>query len=241
MEENSLYYKTIKKELEVWEKKMTRRPRLINKASKKLQSKFHNLMPQKAQDVITISIKTMVQTVMFGSSLLTKSEISNNTSISEGDFLAEKAYKMYYKVAIMQGIGFGLGGFLINLADLPALLSLKVKFLFDIAKSYGFDVNKKEERIFLLYVFQLAFSCDEYKKEIFYTIKGWDNNLGEMELNWEKLQMEYRDYLDIAKLLQLLPVVGAVAGAYANHNLMQTLKVTAVNAYRLRLLQKFDI
>ena len=50
--------------------------------------------------------------------------------------------------------------------------------------------------------------------------------------------MEYRDYLDTAKLLQLLPVVGAPVGAVANHQLMKRLRDNTMNAYRMRILNK---
>jgi hypothetical protein len=36
--------------------------------------------------------------------------------------------------------------------------------------------------------------------------------------------------------MQLLPVVGSVAGATANHSLMKKLKTTAMNCYRMRIL-----
>jgi hypothetical protein len=54
--------------------------------------------------------------------------------------------------------------------------------------------------------------------------------------NWREFQQEYRDYIDIAKLLQLVPGIGAVVGAYANAKLMDKLGVTAMNAYRMRIL-----
>jgi hypothetical protein len=43
--------------------------------------------------------------------------------------------------------------------------------------------------------------------------------------------------MDIAKLLQLVPGIGAVVGAYANYKLVDKLGVTAINAYRLRIFE----
>jgi uncharacterized protein (DUF697 family) len=152
--------------------------------------------------------------------------------------MVEKAFGNYHKTAVVQGVGFGLGGMLINLADLPALMTLKVKFLFDCAKLYGFDMDKRSERDFMLYVSQLAFCSEERRLEIYPIIKEWDSLDHTVPVDWEKLQLEYRDYLDLAKMLQFLPVVGAVAGGAANHSLMAKLKTTAMNCYRLRLLAK---
>ena len=238
MDESNLYYKTISKELKSWEKQMMKRPRLTNRASKALQVRIQKLVPKKAQDIITASVKGMVNTVMTGSSLLTKTETASNPTLAESDYLVEQKYALYYKTAIAQGVGFGLGGILINLADLPALMTIKVKFLFDCAKLYGYDVNLESERMFMMYVFQLAFCSDQRRLDVFPIIKNWDKQADSITIDWERLQMEYRDYLDIAKLLQLLPVVGAIAGGAANHSLMNKLKITAVNCYRYRLLEQ---
>ena len=43
-------------------------------------------------------------------------------------------------------------------------------------------------------------------------------------MDWEKFQTEYRDYIDLAKMLQLVPVIGAPVGAYANYQLLQRLE-----------------
>ena len=46
--------------------------------------------------------------------------------------------------------------------------------------------------------------------------------------------MQYRDHIDLAKLAQLLPVVGAPVGAIVNWRLVESLGHTAVMAYRMR-------
>lgn len=238
MDESNLYYKTVTKELKSWEKQMMKRPRLANRASKAVQVRLQKLIPQKAQDIITASVKTMIKTMMTGSGVLTTTEAASNPTLAESDYLVEQKYAAYHKAAVAQGIGFGFGGILINLADLPALMTIKVKFLFDCAKLYGYDVNKESERLFMLHVFQLAFCCDRRRSEIFPIIKNWDKQSEDVAVDWESLQTEYRDYMDIAKLLQLLPIVGAAAGGAANHSLMKKLKTTAVNCYRLRIIDK---
>lgn len=235
MAEPSLYEETVRKELEDWKQKLLKKPNPMGSFSKNIQGKIQDLIPEKVQDGITVAIKSMVETILTASSLLTDTEVSSQPALSESDFLVERKYKTYYKVAMAQGIGFGMGGMLINLADLPALLSIKVKFLFDCAKLYGFDVEEKSERLFMLYVFQLAFCSDAYKEKIAPIVMNWEAHKQDVEMNWRELQIEYRDYMDIAKLLQLLPVVGAAAGGVANHNLMQKLKITAMNSYRWRI------
>jgi hypothetical protein len=56
------------------------------------------------------------------------------------------------------------------------------------------------------------------------------------QFDWRSFQQEYRDYIDLAKLAQLIPVVGAAVGLVVNYRLLNKLGTTAMNAYRMRLL-----
>jgi hypothetical protein len=55
-------------------------------------------------------------------------------------------------------------------------------------------------------------------------------------IDWQKLQQEYRDAIDFRKMLQLVPGIGAIVGAWANFSLLEELGETAMNAYGIRLL-----
>jgi len=54
------------------------------------------------------------------------------------------------------------------------------------------------------------------------------------EFDWRTFQQEYRDYIDLAKMAQLIPVIGAPVGVLVNHRLLKKLGTTAMNAYRMR-------
>jgi hypothetical protein len=56
------------------------------------------------------------------------------------------------------------------------------------------------------------------------------------EFDWRNFQQEYRDYIDLAKMAQLIPVIGAPVGIVVNNNLVKKLGNTAMNAYRMRLI-----
>ncbi|MFV1458103.1 EcsC family protein, partial [Bacillus mycoides] len=43
---------------------------------------------------------------------------------------------------------------------------------------------------------------------------------------------------DLAKMLQLVPIIGAPVGAYANYQLLQRLGEVTMNCYRMRLLNR---
>ncbi len=57
------------------------------------------------------------------------------------------------------------------------------------------------------------------------------------QFEWRTFQQEYRDYIDIAKMAQLIPVIGAPVGVVVNYRLIKKLGITAMNAYRMRLIE----
>src|SRR5690625_2914615 len=159
--------------------------------------------------------------------------------LDKRDDLLKEKLSAYQKTAVAEGAGTGAGGIFLGLADFPLLLSIKIKFLFEAASVYGFDTAEYEERLFILHVFQLAFSSDDKKKETLRIIENWDEEKYSLvDMDWYVFQQEYRDHIDLVKMLQLIPGFGAIVGAYANYNLLDQLGETAMNAYRMRYMKK---
>ena len=235
----NIYEDKALKELMNWQKKMTKEPSHTNGLTKGIQNKLNSYIPEKAIILITETVRNMVTLVFFGSGFTTGLHLQKATLEKRENLVKEKV-NFYKKTAAFSGAGIGAGGLLLSLADFPVLLSLKMKFLFHVATLYGFDVKNYKERLYILFVFQLAFSSQKRRLVIYNLILDWDNyskSLPENEdsFDWRTFQQEYRDYLDMAKLLQLVPVIGAVVGAYTNYKLMNKLAETAINAYRLRV------
>ncbi|MFE8696287.1 EcsC family protein [Cytobacillus sp. FJAT-53684] len=226
------------REVEEWKRKMVKRSSLLNRLSKKAQTKMNNLIPDKVHQIMTESISSMVKATLIGSNLTTRKNQFSLDSLAEMDNQLAKKLDTYRKTAIVEGAGTGAGGLLLGLADFPLLLSIKMKFLFEAASVYGFDTTNYEERIFILHVFKLAFSSDENRREALQIVEDWDDSKEKyMEMNWQEFQQEYRDYIDFVKMLQLVPGIGAAIGAYANNNLLEHLGEVAKNAYRMRKLK----
>lgn len=226
-------------ELEEWKNRITRRSGMLNRISKKAQGKMNEWIPEKVHEVMTDSIKTMVKATLFGSQLTTNRQQAEGLSLEERDGVVRKKIAAYQKTAIVEGAGTGAGGILLGLADFPLLLSIKMKLLFECAAVYGFNTKEYEERLFILHVFQLAFSSEEIRRQTLDDIENWENRKQKLaEMDWRKFQQEYRDYIDLAKMLQMVPGIGAFVGAYANNNLLKHLGETAMNAYRLRMLKQ---
>ncbi|WP_242242278.1 ecs operon protein EcsC [Bacillus cereus group sp. BfR-BA-01309] len=231
------YEEKVIKELEQWKATFMKDSSMMTRFSKKVQTKVQQLIPAKVQKVLTETIRMMVQTISAGSNFIKPKLKETHWSLQRRDDEVRKKMDEYKKIAAAEGAGTGAGGILLGLADFPLLLGIKIKFLFDAATLYGFDTSNKEERLFILHVFQLAFSSDDHRKEIWKAIETWDTE-EENHMDWEKFQTEYRDYIDLAKMLQLVPIIGAPVGAYANYQLLQRLGEVTMNCYRMRLLNR---
>jgi hypothetical protein len=232
------YELKVYEEILLWKQKIVKRSGIMARMSKKAQGKITDLIPDKVHQAVTESIKAMIKATLFGSEITTPRNQARGISLVEKDDLARKKIAIYQKTALVEGAGTGAGGILLGLADFPLLLTIKMKFLYEIASIYGFDTKEYTERLFMLHVFQLAFSSDQTRKDTLSIIENWENQKTLVaDMDWRKFQQEYRDYIDVAKLLQLVPGIGAFVGAYANHNLLNHLGNTAMNAYRLRILK----
>ncbi len=229
------------KELSAWQKEMMRRPGLLNNLSKKIQTKINTWIPEKIHKAITVAIKQMIRGVLLGAEYTTSDPLQTN-SLQEREEAVQKKIDWYRNTAAVEGGITGAGGILLGLADFPILIGLKMKLLFDIASLYGFDVNDYKERVYLLHIFELAFSSDVHRKNIFIKMTDWEEKRKSLpedmnEFDWRNFQQEYRDYIDLAKMAQLVPVIGAPVGVLVNYRLIKKLGITAMNAYRMRILK----
>lgn len=240
------YSKKVKGELLVWQKQMQRNPSVINNLTKKLQTKINKFIPEKLHNAITVTIKQMIKGVLFGAGVATaKPQKIQSLQLTEALML--ESIDTYKKTAAAEGGITGAGGILMSFADFPLLIGIKIKMLFDIASRYGYDVSDYKERIYLLHIFQLAFSSHEHRKNVYLQMTDWKKTKVELlpddinQFEWRSFQQEYRDYIDLAKLAQMIPVIGAAVGLVVNYRLIKKLAHTAMNAYRMRLVEEDEI
>lgn len=241
------YQQQIHSELSRWQKEMLRRPSIMNWLSKGMQTKINSWIPEKVHKAITVTIKQMIRGVLFGAKHTTAKPVVGQ-SLQEREAAVEKKIDVYKTTAAVEGGITGAGGILLGLADFPILIGIKLKLLFDIAALYGFDVDDYKERVYLLHIFELAFSSHEHRRNVYLKMVDWEKKSKELpsdihQFDWRNFQQEYRDYIDLAKMAQLVPVIGAPVGAVVNSRLIRKLGFTAMNAYRMRLLgeKKTDV
>lgn len=230
------------KKLKAWQKRMSLPPSAFNELSAKVQKKINSFIPEKIHKAITAVIKKMVEGVLFASGFA-KPALTMDRSLQEVEQLVEKRLDWYRSTAAVEGGAAGFAGIVGSMADFPALLAIKLKFLFDTAALYGYDTNQLKERVYLLYVFQLAFSNPVNRADVYTHIAFWSVDSRHIpddihNMNWRDFQQQYRDYLDLAKLAQMIPGIGAAVGLVVNYRLLNQLSKTAMMCYRMRWLSE---
>lgn len=239
------YEQRVRIEIDVWERGLFKPPGWLENTSKKIGARINHWIPPKVHTVITTAVKSIVRTALFGAEYTPRRPVER-LSLELSDAEARRVMSLYQKIATAEGAGTGAGGIVLGMVDFPALIAIKMKFLFELAHVYGYDTKHFPERIFILKVFQMAFSGAEQRAVLLDSMKRWQAErefwMSESEyskhMDWETFQKEYRDAMDFRKMLQMLPGIGAVAGAWANYTILEELGEVAMNAYRLRRLNE---
>jgi hypothetical protein len=212
----------------------------LDRAAKGLQGRINRLIPEQVHATITAVMERMTRTILTGADLTTAAPLKE-LPLAERDRRALAAIDAYRKTAAVEGGITGAGGFWLGLADFPALLVIKIKLLFDLSALYGHAAEDFAERLYVLHLFELAFSGADHRAQVFATLEDWDARPHPADFahfDWRAFQQEYRDYIDLPKLAQMIPVVGAPIGAVVNWRLTQRLGEMAMNGYRMRWLAR---
>lgn len=226
-------------EMTVWLAKTKQKPAFLSRLTKITQSGINEIVPEKVHQVVTYAIEKMVKAVLFGTKYITPKALQG-LSLQEREAKVDRIIRVYQSTASVEGAVTGAGGILLGLADLPAFLTIKMKMLFEIAAAYGYDVRKFEERLYILYVFKITFSSQQSRNQTISILENWEEYVAGLppetsDFDWRDFQLEYRDYLDLAKLVQLIPIIGAPVGAIANYKLAAKLGSVSKQCYRMRL------
>jgi hypothetical protein len=234
-------------DLAAWRARITRPAGPLGKASRAVQRKINTIIPEKVHAAITAAMQAMTKAILTGADFATASPLPRTpggASLEEREAKVAAAIDGWKKAAGAEGGVAGAGGFLLAAADFPLLMSFKLKLLFEIAALYGHDGSVLSERLYILHIFELAFSDVEHRRRVLEAMDDWDakdHPASLADFDWRSFQQQYRDHIDLAKLAQLLPVVGAPVGAVVNWRLTAHLGKTAMMAYRMRRLAGHDL
>ncbi|MBB5173230.1 EcsC family protein [Texcoconibacillus texcoconensis] len=239
----SSYEQKAKRELERWQHRLHRSPSLPNQVVKRWQKKINEMMPKRVHATVSEAVKQMVRMTLTGAQWTSNQTLLvGDETLEEREMKVEELRAFYKRTAAVEGAGTGFGGIVLGLADFPLFLAIKMKLLSDTAKAYGRDVNLIEERVFMLLVFQLTFAKPENRTAVYERLCHWEEEASRIrekqdyigEIDWTDFQLDYRDTIDLPKMLQMIPGFGAAVGAVANRHYVDVLADRAINAYRLR-------
>lgn len=143
-------------------------------------------------------------------------------------------------VSVVEGSVLGFLG--IGLPDIPLLIAMIIKTISEIALSYGYDYENKEEKIYILLLICGAIATGDRQREINEEIDCLGEKIDEnlpAEVNIED-QMKMTagilsDRLLPAKFIQGIPVVGVIGGA-VNYNVIKKIGKYSSLKYKKRYL-----
>ena len=228
---------TVRAEVEAWRARVLKRPGLWDKATRGTQDRINRIIPERVHAIITAGVEAMTKGILFGSDLI-QTRPRPDGSLAAREQRARAMIRTYRNTASVEGGVAGAGGFVLAAADFPALMAIKVRMLGDVVAAYGWGGDTVRERLFLLHIFHLAFASARRRPDALAELERWIAGIDQpeaiTEYDWRQFQIEYRDYIDLAKMAQLIPVVGAPIGAVVNWRLVERLGDTAMMACRMR-------
>lgn len=142
------------------------------------------------------------------------------------------------KNLLLSGVeGIGLGALGIGLPDIPIFVGVLLKSVYEIALNWGYTYDTPEEKYFILKVIETSLSHGRC------LIEG-DRKINEF-IEEPSLPMEYSQSVQIdqtsatmsgellyLKFLQVIPIVGAVGGAYNTVYLQKVLRYAKLKYHR---------
>lgn len=230
--------RAVRAEVEAWRARLLRPPGLWDRATRGTQDRINRAIPERVHATVTAGVQAMTKGILTGADVLARPAPRGSLAAAEARSLA--VLKAHRNAASVEGGVAGAGGFLLAAADFPALMAIKVRMLAEIVAAHGWGGGSARERLFLLHVFHLAFASARRRPRALEALDDWIAGVNQPDLvadyDWRTFQIEYRDHIDLAKLAQMLPVIGALVGAVVNWRLTERLGETAIMACRMRWL-----
>src|SRR5678809_223377 len=109
------YDESVSVELRTWQKKMLKRPSLLNGLSKRIQTKINSWIPEKVHNAITVTLKQMIRGGLFGAKH-TNYLVQVDVSLKDREKAVRKKIDAYRNTAAIEGGITGAGGILLGLS-----------------------------------------------------------------------------------------------------------------------------
>jgi hypothetical protein len=231
------YENKVKNDLLLWKKKIFKSFDSVDSFIGNFQEKIRSIIPQKILKLISDAMVIAMKTFLYGNEIVS-TDIFKEGTLRQRDDLAIGLKEKYSRNLALTGAVSATGGPLMSIGEMAILINMKFRFLQSIAGIYGYDCSKVSERIYILKIFQLTFSDKRERKIVLNEILNFDSEkmeeLGLENIDINKIETSYRDYLDISKLAQFIPIAGIPINSAVNFSLLNKLGINGMNSYRLR-------
>lgn len=166
----------------------------------------------------------------------------SHKNINKIDKSASKGILLNQLLTTVEGGVLGVLG--IGLPDIPLLIGMLLKNIYEISLSYGFDYTEDKEKLYILYLICAGVTKEEvqfmYNRHLDEITKGDEQRLKDtqhLDAVIKETAHCLAEAMLIAKFIQGLPIVGVVGG-FSNFTIMKDISEMAKVKYKKRYLKE---
>ncbi|MFB1083414.1 EcsC family protein [Jeotgalibacillus sp. JSM ZJ347] len=152
---------------------------------------------------------------------------------------SQKVAARMKNTATAQGASTGVGGIFTLAIDIPAILTLSLTTLQEIALMHGYDPDDKMERVFIIKCLQFSTADVVGKESILKELSNYhsgekSNDVISQIQGWREVTLTFTEQFGLKKLLQIVPIAGILIGALINRTMIDELAETGTMLYQKR-------
>jgi hypothetical protein len=160
-----------------------------------------------------------------------------NGSLEQCDRLAQRTALAAHIVAVVEGAATGAGGVWTTLLDVPLLFVLGLRTIRKIGCEYGYHLEERRDRMFVLGVLLVALSGSlKIRRERLHRLRELEEMLVEETVE-DVLIEEVVQFIFQLEVFEEIPGVGAISGALLNLGFMHRINTTARRIFQERWLR----
>ncbi|MEG2896147.1 MAG: EcsC family protein [Niameybacter sp.] len=165
---------------------------------------------------------------------------TNHKNIKKLDKGASKTILGNQLISTIEGSVLGALG--IGIPDIPILIGMILKSIYEISLSYGFDYTTDKERLYILYLICAGVTKEDIQEDYNRKLdriairKGEEALSASLEVAIKETSNRLAEAMLMAKFIQGLPLVGIVGGV-SNFNMMKEITQMARIKYKKRYLE----
>lgn len=163
-------------------------------------------------------------------------------NIRRMDQTAKKGTMLNHLVTTVEGGVLGALG--IGLPDIPLLIGMILKNVYEVSLSYGFDYTSDREKLYILYLICASVTKEEIQAHYSKQLDDLAQEKNHLEITSLQIETAIKETAQrlaeamlIAKFIQGLPLVGVVGGI-CNYTMMKEISQMSQIKYKKRYLEQ---